>query len=159
MKNFQLMTVLLAFLLSLLFYESIAQKNDLAYAGQTAVQHDAFHAIASASAGAKANPLTAQFAVLPKITVKDDGKVFVYIFNPNRIGINVCFYDGRGHALHRDKTAARYYGKLLDVSELEAGSYELTLHSGKVSAHYTLEIAAEAREINMKGKPYFAVSQ
>ncbi|MCF0041341.1 hypothetical protein [Dyadobacter fanqingshengii] len=40
------MTVLLAFLLSLLFYESTAQKN-LAYAGQTYVQHDAPTTVAS----------------------------------------------------------------------------------------------------------------
>lgn len=46
MKNFQFMTVLLAFLLSLLLYESTAQKN-LAYAGQTHVQHDAPTTVAS----------------------------------------------------------------------------------------------------------------
>ncbi|SKB79224.1 hypothetical protein [Dyadobacter psychrophilus] len=159
MKNLQLMTLLLALLLSLLFYESIAQANDLAYAGHTHFQHDAPPTNAFTSAGSAANPLTTHFAVLPRITIKDDGKVFVYIFNPNRIDLNFHFYDAAGHALHKDKTAARYYGNLLDVSELAVGDYELTLNSDKISAHYILRIANETREIKVNGTPYFAVSR
>lgn len=153
------MTVLLAFLLSLLFYESIAQKNDLAYAGQTHVQHNALPTVTSASARSAANPLTTHFAVLPRITINDDGKVFVYIFNPNRIDLNVHFYDAAGHALHKDKTAARSYGKLLDVSELAVGDYDLSLNSDKISAHYVLKIAHESREIKVNGTPYFAIGK
>lgn len=96
------------------------------------------------------NPLTTRFSILPRITVNDDGNLFVYIYNPGRIGIRVHFHDNSGNALHHDKTAGLYYGKILNVSELGPGVYELTLNSGQISAQYSVKVGSEKREVNVK---------
>lgn len=96
------------------------------------------------------NPLTTRFSILPRITVNDDGNLFVYIYNPNQIGIQVHFHDNSGNALHHDKTARLYYGKILNVSELGAGVYELTLNSGQISAQYSVKVGSEKRDVNVK---------
>lgn len=150
MKNLQLITLVLAFLFSLIFNPGIAQQHDLAMASHSRVYPEQVAAAEPAGERLVANPLTAHLGVMPKITVNDDGKVFVYIFNPRHTDLNVRFCDEEGNALHQDKTENLYYGKLLNVSELEAGDYELTLQSATVSARYVVKIGSEVRKVKVK---------
>ncbi|MCE7065744.1 hypothetical protein [Dyadobacter sp. CY326] len=149
MKNIQLTTLSFSFFLSLMFKEVVAHHADLTRADQVRVESHWMIAKAPESDGTVANPMTTHFSVLPKITVNDDGNVTVYIFNPSRIRINVSFHDEAGHALHRDNTTALYYGKILNVSELVDGEYNITLNSEAVSARYVVKIGSEAREIKV----------
>jgi len=150
MKNLQLVTTIITLLLSLMFYQVVAQRNDFAQVTRHAGASKWAYTAAPESVNSVTNPLTARFSVLPKITVNDDGNVFVYIYNPNRIDINVSIHDEGGNTLHHDKTATLYYGKLLNMSELIAGEYMLTLNSEAVSARYVVKIKSEAREIKVK---------
>ncbi|MCF2502086.1 hypothetical protein L0663_01735 [Dyadobacter sp. CY107] len=149
MKNLQLTTLILSFFLSLMFKDVIGQHANLARIDQGRVESNWIFVKATESGDAVANPMITHFSVLPKITVNDDGNVMIYIFNPNRIGINVSFHDKAGHALHRDKTAGLYYGKILNVSDLVGGEYKLTLNSEAVSACYVVKIGSDAREIKV----------
>nr|WP_295924473.1 hypothetical protein [uncultured Dyadobacter sp.] len=149
MKNLQLITLILAFLFSLIFSHGIAQQHDLAMAGPNRVNEELVPAADPAGDRLVANPLTSHFGVMPKITVNDNGNVFVYIFNPRHTDLNVRFSDEGGNALHQDKTTTLYYGKLLNVSELQAGDYELTLQSDAVSARYVVKIGWEARKVKV----------
>lgn len=144
------MTSFLVLFLVLMLNEGIAQRSELAHLSRSRTQSQWVFSIDPERVSTFANPLTTRFSVLPRITVNDDGNLFVYIFNPNRIGINVHFHDEGGNALYHDKTAERYYGKLLNFSELGDGEYELTLHSDTVSAKYVVKIGSETREIKVK---------
>lgn len=149
MKNLKLVTLLLSLFLSLMLNTGNAQQNDLALLGQNHAESGWMAGTRSENENPTVNPLTTHFSVLPRITVNDDGNVFVYIFNPKHIPISVGFLDKQGNTLHRDKTAALYYGKLLNVSELESGDYQLTLNSEAVSARYVVKIGWETRAIKV----------
>lgn len=149
MKNLKLVTLLLSLFLSFIINTGNAQRNDLAVLGQNHAESGWMAGTRSENENPPVNPLTTHFSVLPRITVNDNGNVFVYIFNPRHIPISVGFIDKHGNTLHHDKTNTLYYGKLLNVSELESGEYELTLNSDSVAARYVVKIGLEARVIKV----------
>jgi hypothetical protein len=104
----------------------------------------------SSSPAVLPNPLTKYLSVLPKITVKDNGNVFVYIYNPTQSPIEITLRDEDGNSLHKDQTALEHYGKLLNLNELEEGGYNLSLSSGGLAVKYHVSVATNHYEVNVR---------
>jgi hypothetical protein len=155
MENLKLVLLLLSLFLSLMLNMGIVKADDLSQLHQNQLESNWVPGTYSENENPPVNPLTKHFSVLPRITITEDGNVFVYIFNPNHVVINIGFLDEEANALHRDKTATLYYGKLLNVSELEEGEYKLTLDSNSLSVPYVVKIGRETRLVNISEAAVF----